>query len=192
MESLIGINGEGFSLIMADGSVTFSIIRLKQNEDKIREMNTHLLLGVVGNAGDRVHFTDLVEKEMSYYKFKNGMQLEPDGVANHIRNTLWTALRKGPYEVQTLLGGFNKEGKASLFSCDSLGTLLNVPFFAHGYSSHFLLALFDDMYKPDLTQEEGIELLRKCQEALSKRMVHQTPEYVVKLVNRDGIQKVTL
>ena len=51
MESLIGINGEGFSLIMADGSVTFSIIRLKQNEDKIREMNTHLLLGVVGNAG---------------------------------------------------------------------------------------------------------------------------------------------
>ena len=35
--------------------------------------------------------------------------------------------------------------KASLFSCDSLGTLLNVPFFAHGYSSHFLLALFDDV-----------------------------------------------
>ncbi len=50
----------------ADASAAFSIIVMKNNEDKITEMDNNKLLAANGEGGDRVQFTEYIQVCTSY------------------------------------------------------------------------------------------------------------------------------
>lgn len=53
MECVFGLVGDGFALVVADTSQVQSIVVQKTNEDKIMVLDSHKLLGVTGESGDR-------------------------------------------------------------------------------------------------------------------------------------------
>lgn len=53
MECVFGLIGDGFALVVADTSQVQSIVVQKTNEDKIMVLDSHKLLGVTGESGDR-------------------------------------------------------------------------------------------------------------------------------------------
>lgn len=53
MECIFGLVGDGFALVVADTSQVQSIVVQKTNEDKIMILDSHKLLGVTGESGDR-------------------------------------------------------------------------------------------------------------------------------------------
>jgi 20S proteasome alpha/beta subunit len=55
-------------------------------------------------------------------------------------------LRKKPYHVNLLLGGFDDTG-ASLYWMDYLGTLQKMNFGAHGHCSNFIVSVMDRYWK---------------------------------------------
>ena len=57
------------------------------------------------------------------------------------------ALRKGPYQTNCLLGGYDKEVGASLYFMDVYSALSKVNFGVHGHASNFLLSIFDREWK---------------------------------------------
>ncbi len=67
-----------------------------------------------------------------------------------ILTLLWSlnpqALRKGPFQVDVLLGGVDKE-EARLYWLDYMGTLQNVNYGSKGHGSHFTLSIMDKHYK---------------------------------------------
>ncbi len=52
----------------------------------------------------------------------------PHTAANFIRRTLATALRKGPYQTNLLLGGWDEKDGAALYYIDYMGSLQKVDF----------------------------------------------------------------
>lgn len=56
MESLFGLVGDGFTLVVADASGVQSIILQKTEEDKIMILDEFKLLGCSGAGGDRFRF----------------------------------------------------------------------------------------------------------------------------------------
>lgn len=104
---------------------------------------------------------------------------------------LATALRKGPYQTNLLLGGFDAQGP-SLYFIDYLAALAKVTFGAQGHCSNFILSVFDREWKPDMTLEEGLEVARKCIHELHTRFMISQPNFVVKVVDKDGIREVKL
>lgn len=58
-------------------------------------------------------------------------------LAPRITNTLRLiqAIRKGPYQVQLMLGGYDEGVGSSLYYCDYMGTLQAVNFGVQGYAS---------------------------------------------------------
>jgi len=57
------------------------------------------------------------------------------------------APRKGPYQTNILLGGYDAAAGASLYFIDMYSSLAKVNFGVHGHASNFCLSIFDREWK---------------------------------------------
>jgi len=183
-DSLIAISGRGWVVVGSDAMGANSIIAAKGDEDKIYELDDDKLLGCCGSATDRCLFCEYVQKNVALYTLVNsGLHLTPRSAANWIRTELRKALREGGYQVNMVLAGSTGE----LYHIDYLGALQRVNYSAQGYSGHFVLGLLDRYWRPDMTLEEGIQLLNMCVREVQARLILNAPRYIVKTVSDKGI-----
>lgn len=149
MDCLIGIQCNDFVLLAADGTVTFSVMVVKQDESKITKLSDSLALAVCGEAGDTVLFAEFIAKNMQLYKMRNGFELSPTAAANYTRRTLADCLRsRNPYHVSLLLAGFDHvTNKPELYFIDHFGVMAKVPYGAHGYGAFFSPSILDIEYR---------------------------------------------
>jgi 20S proteasome subunit beta 4 len=194
MDCLFGLVGKDFVLIAADTLSIRSIAVMKHNQNKIKPLNDYNLLAYAGEGGDTFVFAEYVQKNIQLYGIRNSLCLPPKPTACYTRRLLADALRtREAYQVNVLVGGFDQaEGRGKLYWIDYLAAMADVPFAAHGYGAYFCLSLMDRLYKPDMDVEQAKELLRKCIQELKVRFLVNFTSFSVKLVNKDGIQEVTL
>ncbi|XP_038991725.1 proteasome subunit beta type-2-A-like [Hibiscus syriacus] len=94
MECVFGLVGSDFAVVAADSSAVHSILVHKSNEDKIMILDSHKLIAASGEPGDRVQFTEYIQKNVALCQFRNGIPLTTVAAANFTRGELATALRK--------------------------------------------------------------------------------------------------
>lgn len=189
MECVFGLVGNGFAVIAADTSAVHSILVHKSNEDKIMILDSHKLMGASGESGDRVQFTEYIQKNVALYQFRNGIPLTTAAAANFTRGELATALRKSPYFVNILLAGYDKETGPSLYFIDYIATLHKVDKGAFGYGSYFALSMMDRHYHSGMSLEEAIDLVDKCIMEIRSRLVVAPPNFVIKIVDEKGARE---
>lgn len=78
----------------------------------------------------------------------------------------------------------------SLFFLDYLGTIQALPFAVHGRASMLLLGYLDKNYRPNMTEDELLTLLRGCQTQLKERFLLKQDRWVVKVVNDKGVHQI--
>jgi len=163
MEFSIAFQGDGFVLIAADTAAAHSIVMFKKDHDKIIKLGDKTVMSVTGDAGDTLQFSEYIQKNLQLYKIKNGYEMSVHGMANYTRRYLADALRSNPYQVNSLIAGYDdSENDTGLYFMDYLSSLVKVPFAAHGYGSYFTLSLLDRWYKPGMSENEALELLKSC------------------------------
>ncbi|KAH0853663.1 hypothetical protein HID58_092985 [Brassica napus] len=177
MECVFGLVGNGFAIVAADTSAVHSILVHKNNEDKIMLLDSHKLIAASGEPGDRVQFTEYVQKNVSLYQFRNGIPLTTAAAANFTRGELATALRKNPYSVNILMAGYDKEAGASLYYIDYIATLHKVDK-EHSVTAHTSLS-------PRWTGTSAVTCPLKKPLNWS-RLVIAPPNFVIKIVDKDG------
>lgn len=192
MDSLIGIVGDGYALLAGDSQQARSIMMLKSDEDKIMVLDDHKILAGAGENGDRVQFTEYIQKNIALYELRTGIPLSTHAAAHYTRGELATFLRKSPYSVNMLLAGYDKEQGASLYFIDYLGSLHKMDFSCQGYAGYFLLGLLDKYYKKGMTLDEGLKLIKMCVEQLKTRFVINQSNWVIKVADKDGCRVVKL
>jgi 20S proteasome subunit beta 4 len=188
MDTIFGITGAGFALIAADRSAQFSIVRLKDDEDKILPIDHNKLLALGGDTAHRKELGDLIQKNIHLYYFRNSVALDTRSSAHFIRSMVAENLRRGPYQADMILAGYDEADGASMYYLDYLSTMHKVNKIAHGHGGNFLLGLMDNMWKPvrysqNLTLEEGKQLIQKCIEELKRRFLVAQPQFMVKCVD---------
>lgn len=125
---------------------------------------------------------------------RHHVELQPKAASSWIRVQLAESLRsRKPYQVNVLVGGFDvPTSKPALYWMDYLGTMAEVPFAAHGYGAMFTMGLLDRYHRPDMSLEEGLDLLRRCADELKKRFIVDMGTWKVRVIDRQGIKEVTL
>jgi len=191
-DALVGVVGEDFVMIMADTAASRSVVQFKDDEDKIMLLDKFKLLGTAGAVGDRVQFSEYVQKNIHLYNLRNAMPLSTHAAANFIRLQLAEALRRNPYQVDMLLGGYDEKAGPSLYFMDYMASMHPVSKAAHGYASYFVSSILDRHWKEGLTIDEAKEILRKCAAELTKRFLLKLPKFIVKVVDKDGCRQVSL
>ena len=84
-DTLIGLTGKDFVLVAADTAAARSIVVFKNDEDKILELDSHKLLASSGPPGDRVAFTEYIDRNVELYALQNDIQLSTKAAANFTR-----------------------------------------------------------------------------------------------------------
>ena len=190
LDTLIGFTGKNFTIIAADKARARSIVIMNDNEDKIMNLEKNKLLAASGAAGDCSQFCDFVQKNLNLYRFKTDVPLSTNAAAHFTRNQLAVALRKSPYQCNLLLGGYDEDEGPSLYYLDYLASLQKMNYGAQGHASYFVLSLLDKDYRPDLSEEEAIQLLTRCFEGLKKRFLINSPNFIIKIVDQNGIREI--
>lgn len=201
MEFLCGIKGDGFVLLCSDTAATQQIITIKHDEDKLIEIDERILMGISGEPGDRVQFSEYVSANVRLSALRNETRLSTSAVAHYARGELAAALRKRPYSTNLLIAGFDdhegaekeggskeKEGEASLYWMDYLATMHKMNVGGTGYGSYFVLSMLDRLWRPKLSVAEALEMMEKGVAEVLKRLVVAPPAYVIKIVDKEGIR----
>ena len=193
MDSCFGIAGDDWVIVACDSSVNRSIFTLKHDEDKIVQLNKLKLLATSGEQQERYQFSQFIMRNLQLMEFRTGHEPDVESTAQFIRSEMAQALRKAPFQVNCLIGGFDTiDGKAKMYWMDYLGTLQQVTKGAHGYAGYFVNSVLDNHYKQGMTVEQGVAACRACITELRTRFIINQPTFVAKIVTKEGVQIIDL
>lgn len=201
-DTAIAFRCNGFVLVAAAGLNAFYYIKITEEEDKITQINSHQMVACIGENGPRVNFTEYIKCNIALNQVRqHGRRSSCLATANFMRGQLASALRsrEGASQVNCLFAGYDvpasadddSEGGAHLYYMDYLGTMQEVPFAAHGYGAPFVTAMLDRFWRPNLTQQEGLELMQKCMDEVKKRVIISNSHFFVKAVTVEGVEVIT-
>mmetsp|Transcript_5903 Transcript_5903/g.16638 ORF Transcript_5903/g.16638 Transcript_5903/m.16638 type:complete len:201 (+) Transcript_5903:85-687(+) len=192
MDTVLGVTYNGGVIIAADQSNGRSILTYQTNVDKIAQLTSHSMMGVSGPNCDLVSFTEFIAKNINLYELSNaGTKLSTHAQANFARGELAAALRKGPFQVNILLGGYDEKTGGSLYYLDYLGTLHKVKHGAQGYAQYFCSSIYDKDWVENMTEEEALRIVAKCINEVQTRFMINQPNFIIKKVDKDGVQVVS-
>ena len=124
-DSLFGICGRDWVIICADTSVNRSIFNLKNDEDKIMQLNQYKILACSGEQTQRYQYSNLMMRNLQLMELRTGFEPSVDATAHFLRTEMASSLRtRSPFQVNVLMGGYDQiEQCAKLYWMDYLGTL---------------------------------------------------------------------
>ncbi|RWS22866.1 proteasome subunit beta type-2-like protein [Leptotrombidium deliense] len=191
MEVLIGVTFKDFALLAADKMAAFSVISMKNDENKLYKLSDTLMMAVCGEPGDTKQFAEFIEKNIQLYKMRNGFELPPKSAATFIQRNMADYLRsRSPYTCNILLAGYDTENGPELYLIDYLATMTKLPYGIHGYGSMFALGFFDRYYRYDMSVEEALDLLKRCINEIQKRLIVSLPVFKVSIIHKDHIKEM--
>ena len=97
-----------------------------------------------------------------------------------------------PNIVGTLIGGFNEDGSAELYTIEPAGSIIRVEDYDANFGSGmpYVLGLLERQYKPGLSVKEGVELAQEALKASTQRDVGSGYGIDVFTITKEGIKKV--
>jgi 20S proteasome alpha/beta subunit len=72
------------------------------------------------------------------------------------------------------------------------GAMSKVKFGAHGYAANFILSVFDRDFKDGLDVAGCVKVIKNCIHELKTRFLINQPEFMIKVVDKDGIRVLSL
>ncbi|KAJ1500199.1 Proteasome subunit beta type-4 [Coelomomyces lativittatus] len=188
METLIGLVGKDFVLLASDTQSIRSIVVMKSNEDRSRELNATTLLMYAGEPGDSVNFVDFIQKNIQLHEFTYGQALSTQACAAYTRRQLAERLRsRGAVSTNLLMGGYSSRTHTpSLFWLDYLASCVQLPYACQGYGSYFCYSILDRLYHDQLSYDQAFQVLTQCIQELHTRFMVHLPYWNVHLLNKDG------
>lgn len=146
-------------------------------------------MAVAGPNCDLVNFTEYIAKNLALYEFSHdGLKLSTKAQANFCRSELAAALRKGPYQVNLLLAGYDDKEGPALYFLDYMASLQRVKYGAHGHASSFCLSTMDRETKPGMTEADALEIIDHCIHEIHVRFLINQPNFMVKIIDKDGVR----
>ncbi len=105
-------------MVCSDTGATHSVIRIKQDEDKLVPIDSHRLFGISGEAGDRVNFSEFIIANVKLYSLRNSTHLNTKAIANFTRGELAKALRSVSPQIWALQQrASSRQGKNTTLRC---------------------------------------------------------------------------
>jgi 20S proteasome subunit beta 4 len=169
-----------------------SVLYARPPPAQIRPLDSHKMVAAAGPQADCVQFVEYIQKNVALYEFRSNLKLSTRAAVSYIRSELAYALRSSPYQVNMLIGGWDKAEGPSLHFMDYLASSTPASYSAQGYAGYFILSTMDRHWKAGMSLEEGKELARRCIKELQTRFLLSQPAFVVKVADANGVRLESL
>ncbi|CAI5439207.1 unnamed protein product [Caenorhabditis angaria] len=194
MHFLVGISTDDYVILAADkATFAYGAILADSENDKEYRLGKKLTMMCIGEEGDVAQFGDWTKRNLQLYSVRNGYEVSPASAHHFVRRSIAHGLRSSDrYTVDVLIGGYDeKEEKAFLGSVDYLGNgLAKQPYLFRGFCGRFCYAIMDREYKKNMSEAEGLIMMKKCIGEAKRRFVANIPGYKVVIIDKNGYRKL--
>ena len=132
------------------------------NFSKIYKMTDQIFIGFNGLQSDAQTFAQLLTYEVNTYKLRENRDINPEAFASLVRTKQYQH-RWGPYFVEPVIAGLDKNGKPYVNAMDTIGAGVYTPKFAIAATcAESLYGTCEAFYKDDMEPEELFEVISQC------------------------------
>lgn len=194
--SLVGIVCKDGVIMASDRKVTLNgQIVAEKNFRKTIQINDYLVMSMAGTVSDAQIVLKVIAAQLKLKQLRDKKRPTIKESANLIASMKFQNIRKPsmiPSIVGNLVGGFDEDGKTSLYNITPDGAIKQVEEYdASGSGMLYIWGLLERQYKPKMTLEEGKELAIEALKSSSQRDAASGCGIDVFSITKEGIKQVT-
>jgi len=178
-------------VMAADISGYYGKMARFKNIERIVKVNSSTILASSGDYADFQYMQDIIQQDVINDEVLNdGFVMTPFTLQSYLRRTLYDRRSKFNPNWNNFVVGGMVDGKPYLGSVDKLGLSYTDKCIATGLGMYIAVPIMRAALeeKPNMTQREVIEVLRKAMEVLFHRDTQTVAKYRVVAVTKDGVE----
>lgn len=154
--TIMGMVCQDGVVIASERRATMGTLIAHKATKKLYKIDEHLALATAGLVGDLQVLSRYLSAEVNLYRLKRGVRIPVKSAATLMSNIL-NQRKFAPYYVQLVLGGFDAQG-GHVFSLDAAGGAIPDKYTAGGSGSPYVFGVLEDLYRDNLTTDEGVDI----------------------------------
>jgi proteasome beta subunit len=183
----IGINFAGGVILATEKRATMGLMIASKKAKKVYQVADRIGMTTAGGVGDAQQLARILTVECNLYQIRRSRSITVGATATLLSNYL-NQNRYFPYYVQLLVGGIDETGP-SVYSVDAMGgATREEEVVATGSGSPMAYGVLEDRFKPNMTEEEAIELAVRGLKSAMKRDAGSGEGIQVVVITKDKYQ----
>lgn len=159
---VIAMKGKGCVAIAADRRMGVKGHTISMDFQKIFEVGSHLFIGLPGLATDTLTVHQRLRFRTNMYELRENRKISPKVLGSMVSNMLYEK-RFGPYFVEPVIAGLDKDGEPYISNFDLIGCPNEPPdFVVCGTCEEQSFGMCESLWKPDLGPEELFETISQA------------------------------
>ena len=189
----VGIVCKDGIVLGADKRSSMGYLIAEQSE-KVHQIADFMAVTTAGLVSDIQLLTKLIKAELELKLLRTGKEVTVKEAANLLGNLLYANIRRFstiPGIVAFLLGGRDNEGNFKLYELGPDGSIMESnKFNSTGSGSPLALGVLENLYKKDLSIDDGVKLAVKALNVAMKRDMPTGDGLDIVTVTSKGVKKV--
>ena len=184
----VGIVTKDAIIVAADKRATAGGMVADKNITKVLQLNDRMIVTIAGVVSDIQLLIKYLKAELKLKDFKTGTQSSVKEAANLLAGFNYSGLRSQGAIAEILLAGSDPAG-VHLYQVTFDGALMPVDEYeVSGSGTPFALAVIETLYKPGMSEADGIALAKRALTAAIERDTASGNGYDIWTVNKQGAQ----
>jgi len=176
-------------VIATETRATMGHLIAHKETKKLYKIDEHLALATAGLVGDLQVLARYLNAEANLYRLKRDVKIPVNSAATLMSNIL-NQRKFYPYYVQLILGGYDSTG-GHVFSLDAAGGAIPDKYTSGGSGSPYVFGVLEDLYKEDITTDEGIDIAIRAIHAAKSRDSASGGMTNIAVINKDGFRPIS-
>lgn len=169
-------------ILATDQRATMGNLIANSNVQKLFPIADNIGMTIAGGVGDAQLMVRYMKSQIAIYTMQKGTEMSVETAA-----TLMGSVIRNGFYVAPLVGGYDKKG-GHIFSVDMAGGVIEDNYSSSGSGSITAYGVLENLYKPDLSKDEGINVAISALNAARHRDVYSGDGMLVMYIGPNGYE----
>ncbi|MFO7795912.1 MAG: proteasome subunit beta [Promethearchaeati archaeon] len=177
-------------VIGTESQATAGYTVASKQAQKLFEINKYTAATISGGVADAQYVINQIKALSRLREVEKEKIPEPKYIANVTRNILFSG--RSYYMAMMIVGGYSlKEESGKLYGIELLGALFEEDkFLSFGSGSTYSLGVLEADWKPNMTKQEGIELIKNAISSSRKRDIASGYDLQICVIDKEGFEQI--
>ena len=188
--SALGLKYDGGVLLACDTLACYGSTKRYKSVERVKRVNDKCAIAFTGELSDFAHVCDLLE-ELTTEDFcdDNGVTRDAEEIYQYLTRVMYNRRSKfDPLWNSFVVGGVNAKGETFLGTVGMIGTHYADDHVAAGFGNHIARPIFREFYRPDLTEEQAVEIMKSALYACVMRDKQMMNKFQIAKVTKAGVE----
>jgi proteasome beta subunit len=186
----IGIKYKDGVIIATESQATAGTFVASTRAQKLFKINNMSAATMSGGVADCQFVVNQIQALSNIREIQTGKIPTVKYIANLVKSIIYSG--RGYYLALMIIGGYSEEtNQGELYGIDFIGTLFEEDkFLSYGSGSPYALGVIEADWKPDMTEKQAIELVKRALTSATTRDAGSGYNFQIVKITKDGFKPI--